>query len=163
MCGFVIAVWCGSWTIRQQLTDVSNNRCVDGSSEAVITRLASNSCLDVRFATETCVLLMRFRGLRSLQRHRSNTDCSSAFKVHSNSGLRRHRDRNFSIYLQSAPKQPYTSESADHCILSESAFNRKNILKWGAAIAQWIHLCLPSCCPGFKSWACFCCVIGIWK
>ena len=79
------------------------------------------------------------------------SECESAFKVHSNSGLRRHRDRNFSIYLQSAPKQPYTSESADHCILSESAFNRKNILKWGAAIAQWIHLCLPSCCPGFNA------------
>ena len=27
----------------------------------------------------------------------------------------------------------------------------------GAAIAQWIRLRLPSCCPGFKSQACHLC------
>ena len=27
----------------------------------------------------------------------------------------------------------------------------KHMSSWGAAIAQWIHLCLPSCRPGFQS------------
>ena len=30
---------------------------------------------------------------------------------------------------------------------------RTNGIGWGAAIAQWIHLRLPSCHPGFKSQA----------
>ena len=32
-------------------------------------------------------------------------------------------------------------------------FKKKEIKSWGAAIAQWIRLCLPSCCPGFESQA----------
>ena len=43
--------------------------------------------------------------------------------------------------------------------------------KWGAAIAQWICLCLPSCHPGFKTQAhhlCFfhlqfCAIFVMWK
>ena len=33
------------------------------------------------------------------------------------------------------------------------AVNLKRIQNWGAAIAQWIRLCLPSCCPEFESQA----------
>ena len=32
------------------------------------------------------------------------------------------------------------------------------MLLWGAAIAQWIRLRLPSCCPGFDSQACHLCL-----
>ena len=28
---------------------------------------------------------------------------------------------------------------------------RENIWFWGGTLAQWIHLCLPSCRPGFES------------
>ena len=41
------------------------------------------------------------------------------------------------------------------CILREIRGNdtrrfSREMLKEGAAIAQWIHLCLPSCCPRFE-------------
>ena len=31
--------------------------------------------------------------------------------------------------------------------------NNLTIMGWGAAVAQWIGVCLPSCCPNFESHA----------
>ena len=41
---------------------------------------------------------------------------------------------------------------------SQLPWSFKYINVRGAAIAQWIRLRLPSCCPGFKSQACYLCI-----
>ena len=45
----------------------------------------------------------------------------------------------------------------------ENVFRLKTKVKWGAAIAQWIRLPLPSCRPGFDSQVCHLCFLFIAK
>ena len=46
---------------------------------------------------------------------------------------------------------PRTSASFKLILLLWSDWDVKDVnYWWGAAIAQWIHLHLPSCCPGFE-------------